>query len=49
MPFSQFEAQIEEIGRHESHAMADLITAVNQGTNGEPDKVNQLLRKLRAA
>jgi hypothetical protein len=49
MPYSQFEAQIEEIQRHEAHAMADLIVAVNQGTNGEPDKVNKLLSKLRAA
>jgi hypothetical protein len=49
MPYSQFEAQLAEIERHESHSMADLIMAVNQGTNGEPDKVNQLLRKLRAA
>ena len=49
MPFSQFEEQIEAIQRHESHAMADLILAVNQGTNGEPDKVNKLLRQLRAA
>jgi len=49
MPYSQFEAQIEAIERHDAHEMAELIVAVNQGTNGEPDKVNQLLRKLRAA
>ena len=48
MPYSQFEAQIEAIARHESNAMADLIVAVNQGTNGEPEKVNKLLRQLRA-
>lgn len=47
MPFSQFEAQVETVARHDARAMADLIVAVNQGTNGKPDEVKKLLRELR--
>lgn len=40
---SRYEQQV----KYEAGQLADLIIGVNQGTNGDPQKVNGMIRQLR--
>lgn len=47
MSVNQFLWFLDEAQRHENRQLADLITAVNQGSHAKPDDLRRLLHQLR--